>query len=89
MQKVLDPRFSHFVAPLPVINDQSLSKLSTLNAFVRSHSLCSRPNKRTQGRIVWFEFSFGVIMLYSENVYSGLFVSIQRAHESMLKAFSL
>ena len=23
-QKVSDPRFSHFVAPLPVINDQSL-----------------------------------------------------------------
>ena len=25
-QKVLDPRFSHFVAPLPVINDQSLTE---------------------------------------------------------------
>ena len=24
--KVFDPRFSHFVAPLPVINDQSLSR---------------------------------------------------------------
>ena len=26
VQKVSDPRFSHFVAPLPVINDQSLSE---------------------------------------------------------------
>ena len=28
-QKVLDPRFSHFVAPLPIINDQSLSIKTT------------------------------------------------------------
>ena len=26
-QAFLDPRFTHFVAPLPVINDQSLSSV--------------------------------------------------------------
>ena len=32
-QKVLDPRFSHFVAPLPVINDQSLILIQNVSPF--------------------------------------------------------
>ena len=46
-RKVLDTRFSHFVAPLPVINDQSLKGLCRSNSISKSSAYYTKPRLPT------------------------------------------
>ena len=45
MKKVAEPRFSHFVAPLPIINDQSLRVLPRETRYESSRDLTSAAPK--------------------------------------------
>ena len=60
-QKVSDPQFSHFVAPLPIINDQSLGVLLVIIGQLESGCLCNHPLpsslalERHWGMTVWPE----------------------------------